>query len=203
MRELEFLPAWYPRLRRQKRWVAMQAWMLLLLAGGLGTWSMLAGQNIHAAEKTAQMLGSELTQSRQQLRKLDDLLALQKQWQRQYQMLQTLGSHVETARLFSRLQTLMPPEMALLEASVNTTRLGQEHLHRRAGQNEDQPPQRRMDVRLLGVAPTDVDVANFLARLSDVPFVQEVAMMYARDRGDSGHLMRQFEVTFSIRLDDQ
>jgi hypothetical protein len=181
----------------------MQVWVIILLAIGLGTWSLLAAQNIHTARQTAGMLGTELDQSRQQLRKLDDLLVLQKQWQRQYQMLQTLGPHVETARLFSRLQTLMPPEMALLEASIDIPRTGPERANRRVARTGDQAPQRRMNVRLLGVAPTDVDVANFLARLSDVPYVQEVAMAYARDRGESGHMMRQFEVTFSIRLDDQ
>jgi hypothetical protein len=147
------------------------------------------------------MLGSELTQSRQQLQKLDDLLALQKRWQGQYQMLQALGPHVETARLLSRLQTLMPPEMALLETSIDTTETGGVRAGHPLARSEEAAPKRRMNVRLLGVAPTDVDVANFLARLSDVRYVRDVAMTYARDRTESGHLMRQFEVTFSVPLD--
>jgi hypothetical protein len=161
----------------------------------------LNARTINAADQTAGLLGSELAQSRQQLQKLDDLLALQKRWQGQYQMLQTLGPHVETARLLSRLQTLMPPEMALLEAGIDTSGVAAPRPSRRLARSDESAPRPRMNIRLLGVAPTDVDVANFLARLSDVRYVRDVAMTYARDRTESGHLMRQFEVTFSIQLD--
>lgn len=204
MRDMEFLPKWYPRLQKRKRWVVLQTWMMVLLAVGLGLWSLLAGRNIRQAQGTVQMLDSQLDESRQQLNKLDDLLALQKQWQRQYQMLQALSPHVEASRLLAKLQQLMPPEMSLLEANIDVSDPANDRPDMQFGRRNDRAAQvrsRKVNVRLLGVAPTDVDIANFLAKLSEVPYFEEVSMAYARDRSDNGHTMRQFEVTFSIRID--
>jgi hypothetical protein len=57
-----------------------------------------------------------------------------------------------------------------------------------------------MKVKMIGVAPTDVDVMNFLTRLGDVPFFEQVYMTYAKDRPENGHVMREFEVTFCLNL---
>jgi hypothetical protein len=45
-----------------------------------------------------------------------------------------------------------------------------------------------------------VDLANFLAGLSNNPYFEQIAMTYARDRSDSGHTMREFEVTYVVDL---
>jgi hypothetical protein len=54
-----------------------------------------------------------------------------------------------------------------------------------------------------GVVPTDVDFASFLAKLSTVPYFENVAMIYAKDRSESGHVMREFEVTFTVSLNQE
>ena len=55
-------------------------------------------------------------------------------------------------------------------------------------------------MRLVGVAPSDVDLANFLTGLTGVPFFDNVAMTYSKDKAQEGHLLREFEVTFSLNL---
>ena len=57
-----------------------------------------------------------------------------------------------------------------------------------------------MKVKIQGVTPTDVDLANFLGALSSVSYFENIAMTYARDKGENGHIMREFEVTFSMNL---
>jgi hypothetical protein len=60
--------------------------------------------------------------------------------------------------------------------------------------------ERKLRVKLVGVAPSDVEVANFLAGLSSRSYFDQVAMTYARDRSSEGRLMREFEVAFLINL---
>jgi hypothetical protein len=62
------------------------------------------------------------------------------------------------------------------------------------------PVDRRMNVRLRGVAPTDVDLAEFLKRLNEVPYFENVAGFNAKDRSENGHMMREYEITFAINL---
>ena len=57
-----------------------------------------------------------------------------------------------------------------------------------------------MKIKLKGVTPTDVDLANFLGQLSSVPYFENILMTYAKDRTDTGHTMREFEVTFTMNL---
>ncbi len=59
---------------------------------------------------------------------------------------------------------------------------------------------RNLRVRLQGVAPTDVELATFLTELNKVPFLEHVAPTYARDRREAGHVLREFELTFTINL---
>ena len=49
MRELEFLPDWYPRLRKRKSMVGVQGYATVILVTGLCTWGWLSGRNIQAA----------------------------------------------------------------------------------------------------------------------------------------------------------
>ena len=53
MREVEFLPEWYPAVRRRKRMVAMQAWATLILICVLGLWTVMSQQRVAARERVA------------------------------------------------------------------------------------------------------------------------------------------------------
>ena len=201
MPELEFLPNWYPQLRRRKRWLVLQAWGSLLLIAGLGAWTMIASRSVHAQEGRLATLVIALSRTEAQLHQLDELLTLEKQQRQQVLVLDKLGAHVEGARLLARLEETMPNEMALLSLSFQISEQPRPLAALAAGAPRSGPAlERRLGVTLKGVAPTDVDVANFLARLSAIPFFEQVAMTYAKDRSDNGHLMREFELTFNIAL---
>lgn len=205
MREPEFLPDWYPKLRRRRRMVLLQMNMTLVIAAGLAAGFFLLQRNVRMADAALQQLGGQMSQTQSDLAKLNELLELQKQWGKQAQIASKLGIHVGAARLLATLDTLMPPQMSMLDISLQT----EEQLSpaaqvsalaaARAAQS-DQPIDRRLRVKLLGVAPTDEDVANFLARLSTVSFFEQVSMSYSRDRVERGHTMREFEVTFTLTL---
>jgi hypothetical protein len=210
MRELEFLPGWYPQLRRRRSLVKIQGWVLVAMIVGLSLWAILVGRAVRKDEAKLVQLDAALSESRAELEQLDELLALEKQLGKQEQIMAKVGSHVEAARLLATLDEVMPPEMALVDLSFDTedrvvqpaTPTGSRFT--RAAANAAPPViDRRLKVRLVAVAPTDVDLANFLARLTGKPFFEAVAMTYARDRSEQGHLMREFEVLFSMDLNEQ
>jgi len=61
-------------------------------------------------------------------------------------------------------------------------------------------PESRLRLRLHGVAPTDVDLGEFLAKLQGKPFFKQIELTYIHDRLDSGHVMREFEIAFVMEL---
>jgi Tfp pilus assembly protein PilN len=205
MRELEFLPEWYPQSRRRKRIVLLQGYMTLLLAAGLGVWQLLAQRNTQTAAAALVGIDSQISQTHQEMHQLEEQVALKGQLLVQQQIVQKLGLPVEMSRLLYALDQQLPRQMSLTNLTFDT----QEQLKVAStlaaarfavqGDNID----RRLHVRLDGVAPTDDDVANFLTGLARVPFFDDVAMSYSRDHAENGHVMREFEVTFSVNLNEQ
>lgn len=207
MREVEFLPPWYPHLRRRRMHFALQVWVTVLGLIALGAVALDSQRQLRAAEVELEDVEEEITQTTSDLQKLDELLMLQRQWRQQDQVISKLGLYVEMTRMFTTLEQIMPPTMSLVLLSCETEEqplvpAGPPAVGRAAQQQEqDAPVSRRLRVRLQGVAPSDVDLGNFLAKLTSLSFFERVALTYTRDRVAEGHLMREFELTFSLNLD--
>src|SRR5688572_5965618 len=158
MRELEFLPAWYPQLQRRRRLVFTQAWLMVVLAFSLALWVYLADRNERGAEETLSYLQGQLTQAEAQLVQMSRQEVLRKQWLKQFETLNRLGTHVEAARLVAKLATVLPDNVSLLALTMDTdeTPVPMTNVERAAMPSATAPPvNRRLKVRLQGVAPTD------------------------------------------------
>jgi Tfp pilus assembly protein PilN len=203
MRELEFLPDWYPQLRQRKRLVWLQTWMTLVIILGLSLWFGLARRNVLAAEQTLSSLGVQMDQTRNEQQQLNELLKLRKELQQREQIVAKLGFPVEMSRLLRTLDEVMPREMSIIEIHCNTEESVIAPTGAEAAQAvppSQRPIDRRLKIRLVGVAPNDVDLANFLAGLTAHDFIENIALLRADGRAEGGHLMREFEVTFLISL---
>jgi hypothetical protein len=203
MRELEFLPAWYPQLRGRRRMVMLVAWLGMMVIGSLAAWSAVLQREMHVEQTQVQSGQRRLVASHQQIRELEKLQEMQRQWRQQAEILNQLGVHIEAARVMNAIEAVMPREVALVSLAMATesqARSAPNLAAARSAQAGGANVDRRMQVRMVGVAPTDVDVANFLAKLGALPFLEGVSLNYAKERPENGHLMREFEVTFSLDL---
>ena len=201
MREVEFLPEWYPKVRQRRRMVALQAWVTLILVSGLGLWMLLVQRNVHAREHTLAGLKNDLVQSETELHRLEELLELQKQLGQQDQIFVKIGRPVETTKVLGALSEMMPRDMALLGLTIETQetpRVTGKLASRAAAEKKETDSALRF--RLHGVAPTDVDLAEFIAKLTAKPFFSQVELNYSHERQESGRVMREFEIAFAMDL---
>ena len=203
MPELEFLPSWYPQARRRRRLLLIQAWGALLVLVAVGAWTALARHHVVHAAKSLVVVDRQLAQSELELVQLQEQLRLKGQLELQRQIVSRLGLPLETSRLLHTLDELMPKEMSLVELNIDTDEhvarpaMAVRQVQQSAGAIE---MDRRLNVRLVGVAPSDLDLANFLASLTGVPFFDNVTTTYSKDKTQAGHVLREFEVTFSLNL---
>jgi Tfp pilus assembly protein PilN len=200
VRELEFLPEWYPKVRLRRRRVALQGWLTLLLLAALGSWMLFVQRNVRAEQRELSGLSSEFTQSEAEVERLDELLKLQRQLGQQDEIFLKIGRPIEATKLFTTLEELMPPAMALLDLDIDTEDAAQAPANTLASRAAKEKTQRKLRFRLHGVAPTDVEVGDFLARLSGRPLFSDLELSYSHERTDSGRVMREFEITFAIDL---
>lgn len=203
MRELEFLPDWYPRLQRRRRMVRLQIWMTLVLVVGLALWTGLVDRNRRAATAALTSIRGQLQQSDAQVKEVDRLSSLRQQYRQQEQLLARFGTNVEGTRLIHKIAEVMPPSVALtsLNFDVEETQAALSAVARAALKNaNDAPMEKRLKVKVQGVAPTDADLAAYITELNKVSYFERVSLSYARDKCDGGYTMREFEMTFSINL---
>lgn len=198
MREMEFLPAWYPRLRRHKRMVMLQLWSTLLVAAGLGLWMVRAHQNVVARQRERGAVTAQLAQSRAELKELNLQMREKQKLESEQRIVAKIGIHVEASRLLAKLDQIMPREMTLTEANFDTVE--QARSTNDPNGNHSTDVSRKLMVKLSGVTPSDADWASVLAKLSSVPYFQDVRLVEAHDKIDDGHLMRQFDVSFVVDL---
>jgi len=203
MREINFLPPWYTQFLRRRRTVFFQTWVTIGVAMGLGLWMFLAERNQRNAENVLDTLTGQVQQTSTQLQQMERLEMLRRQLRQQAEVLTRLGIHVETARLVTKLADATPPSLSFLSLNIDTDEIPvQLSAAERAGLKEgSRPPvDRRLRVRMQGVAPTDLELATFLTDLHQTSFFERPALTYVKERRESGHVLREFEVTFTINL---
>ena len=189
--EVEFLPPWYPRLRRLRRRLAVQALLSAAVVAGLALRFAHTRQRIGREEASL----AELVRQRERHRQEDAVLA-------------KLGRHVEPSRLMAAIDAAAPPGVALAELNIESDP-GPLDFFSPAYLAALRPPPgeggRRVRVHLRATAPSAVEAANFVAALSKQPSFRDVTMTDARGRfaddGTSGASeVSEFRVAFWLDL---
>jgi hypothetical protein len=199
VRELEFLPQWYPTLRRRRRHVAIQAWLSGAVVVALITWTLLSQRNVRAATAGLTGLQNQLGLANEKVKQLDELQALKRQMSQQAKVVSQLGPHVPVARMLDVLDDMMPKDMAILDLTVET----EETAHPLTGAPSDAPVQlavvRRLKIDIHGAAPSDVELGFFMDRVAAIPRVSE-PLLTSKERVENGRQMCDFQVSFYMDL---
>jgi hypothetical protein len=201
MRELEFLPAWYPALRRKRRVLFLETWLAVVIFTGMGLWAILSARNVSGKETILNQRLGQLSQSNFELRKLGELESLKQQMSDQAKLVSRLGLNLPMGRLVGVMEQVMPSEMAWLDltADLQQTMRAGSALATAAG--AEPTVDRELSIQLHGVAPSDVELGNFMIKLATIPHFTSSSMSNA-DLRQNGHLMREFRISFSINLND-
>jgi Tfp pilus assembly protein PilN len=207
VREPDFIPRWYPRLRARRHMLIVEIWCIALLGGALYLWAWQSRMHIQQQRSDVAALDSKLGSTSIQLEKLKAMLDQQRKLKEQAQVVDRLGPYVPAARLIDVLNEAMPPSMALLDLQQETqetplTKAPGDAAATASPASGSAGPgvDRKVKLTVTAVAPSDADLANFMTKLSAEPNLADVSMAYARDRTENGHAMREFAVTFDIDL---
>jgi len=209
LREVDFLPTWYPAFRRRRTLLAVQVWLTIALvvaaAGGL-FWQR---QRLGVARATLHDDEARLAQVRREVRQLDELEGLQRELLQKRRLVARLGVPVDLTRVVAELAECMGPAVSLSDLTAKTNETGKSMAElaaeRRGGRGGAAGAaggiSRTLRVSLKGVAPTESDVTAFYARLADRRFFDDVRLEHSAERRDQAHVMREFDLSFAIPLD--
>lgn len=205
MREIEFLPGWYPAIQRRYRWVIVQAWTTLVILLSLTAYAVVERVKLHIAGRTTEQTEAQIRVSQEQLAKLTEKMKYEQELRQKDQILAQLGLGVDSTRLLKAMEDAMTPEMALTNFSLETqelpravplTLISSHHAWDQSGELD-----RRLKVTVDGVAPSDVEIVSFMANLQRFGCFENIVFPYFRPgHSRDGHVLREFEVTFEVNL---
>ena len=200
MREIEFVPAWYVAHSRQKRLVRLHVYVVFTTLLALATWGLVLSQATDAARDALAAARLRLDASAGRVKERQTQQQLRDQLQSQERVDRSLGLNIESSRLIALIDQSMPQQVALTELSVATEERQRTLAQFAAARTVTKSADRRLQVSIKGVAPTNLDVASLYERLERRPFCEDLRLNYSRPRVDHGHVMQEFLVEFAVNL---
>lgn len=208
MNSIDFLPDRIKAQRARRRRLTRQGYLLAFAVGATALWACLGQRRVSRAQ-------AELTQLRAQSANLTSQLTLKGQLERQLGALlimerisKTLGSRVNVLDVTNELERLLPARMFLSQLTLETVNqevssAGESHRNpsaRPAGapRRTNDKTVKRVRLRITGLAPTDVAVANFIGQLSASPLFEDVNMGYTKDTVFHKRRAREFQASFHV-----
>ena len=205
MKEADFLPEWLRQQRARRRRLIRQGHLLAICVGCMAlltcvrqAWvsdARAALVGIHERAKAQKRLIAKIPPLERQMA---DLL-IKKQIDGQ------LGSRTDCTAMLAELCHLMPRNMSLVSLELKPVEIRLEPdrprkwtARRPVGEGPKRPAEwlvRRVRVVLTGLAPTDVDVANFIGQLSASPLFENVNMGYVKTVRFRGRSARDFQAS--------
>jgi len=203
VREIEGLPSWYLTVRRRKLAVTVQAWATVVLAMVLLIWTGVARFRVLNARNELAALRRDMNKTQLELTRLDSMTQIKRRWSEQGEVLSKIGVSVESTRLLGLIAQSTPESISLIGMSLQTEEkidATKTLINARATRDKEPAMDRKLRVRLQGVAPSNAEVADMMTRLAANNFLEDVSMGYTKDSDQSGRLVREFEVTFALDL---
>jgi hypothetical protein len=202
MRELDFLPDWYPAVRRQRSMLRWQVYAsAAVVIAGVAALTVSYHQ-VEASQLALVQAKDRAEQAVKEVHQLDEMLSLQNQLETKRQIISELGLPVELSRVISEFSQSLPREVSFTDIDIKTTEHSVESNADRSKPDGKKRVSRRLEMALKGVAPTESEVTAFWSRLIQRPFFTEVRLANSVERTSGEHRWRYFEITLAIPLDD-
>jgi Tfp pilus assembly protein PilN len=165
-------------------------------------------------------VNEQYDQAAVQIETLNELEQQKNQMLSKARLAAALVERVPRSILLAELINRMPPRLGLLEFELKsqkvkaprrapqrqgaTGRIGPTRARTReeaAELREDkqvEAPQYQVSLKLVGVAPTDVEVSQYITELNNYPLLKDVNLEYSEERKLDGDKMRQFEIQMTL-----
>jgi Tfp pilus assembly protein PilN len=195
MRPVEFLPERIRFQRARRRRLTRQGCLLGACILAMAALTAIRQGRIASAKADLVTLESRLVNTQGQLAMIAPLEQQMADLLIKKRIDEELGSRTDCTAVLAELCHLMPANLSLVALELKTVDVGEGAAHAGAaapaGPGSDNP--RRVRLVITGMAPSDVDVANFIGQMSASPLFDEVNMGYVKTVPYRGRSGREFQ----------
>jgi hypothetical protein len=153
---------------------------------------------------------AEFENMRRQFEQIESLNAEKQRMKKMANVTATLKDNVLKSMVFAELINAMPATLRLTELDLQTkaaknpqpqarTSVQREKLRQAAtGQDEVQIVPTVVELDLHGVAPTDVEISEYIGALNLHPMFDDVNLSYVEEEKDKENVMRKFKIELAL-----
>lgn len=217
---MSFLPDDYVNRRLEQRTnLICLSLFAVVLVGILGAWVLLSQQRRDVLREQRR-INAEYTEAAKSINQLNELHNHKVQLLRKAQITATLIEPIPRSNLLADLVNRMPSTLSLTGLEMTSKQIRQNRatqikkkaaLAKAKANNNGKPvpaanqpppvPQYRVTVQILGLAPTDIQVAQYIAALARSPLLRTVHLAFSESVFVEGSPMRKFKVVMTLDSD--
>ncbi|UCD75228.1 MAG: PilN domain-containing protein [Phycisphaerales bacterium] len=219
MDNTSFLPEDYLAQKAERRTNIISLLLFGVVMIGVFGAFLVTNQQWSQVKAQQQTINMRYQTAAEQIEDLIDLQEQKKAMLNRAELSAALVERVPRSILLAELINRMPPRLSLLEFELKSEKIktltspvvkagqiGNLKDANRAPTKEEaaeqvkkiEPPRYRVDLTLVGVAPSDLEVSRYMAVLNTYELVRNVRLDYSEDREIDGRLMRQFSIAMSL-----
>jgi Tfp pilus assembly protein PilN len=204
MEKIDFLPERVRTQRARNASLIRQGCLLAVCVLALTVLAYARQQRISAAKAELVSLKDQGANVQRQLAFRSDLERQQADLMIKKRIDEQLGSRVNTLEVLAEMERLLPESIVLTSMNLEAVELripmkpAEEKSASSARSSDNRPKEKVVKrVRLIftGLAPSDVDLANFIAQLSAGRLFEDINMGYAKNVDFRGRSAREFQAS--------
>jgi len=179
--EVDFLPPWYPQLRRRRAATIAQAWATGALVLVLACWGASMRQSLGRSRHELALLQTRCAALTHRDEVQRRLVSLQSMYRAEQARLNALGPHVPMGQVLGVLQDLLPERLCLKQLKIDAS-----------------SPNLRLCIK--GVGSGNDQVAEFVTGIEESGCFSNVTLDSVEDAAPASKLSREFQVTLDVTL---
>ena len=184
--QLSFLPDDYLDLKNQRRTNLLWAMLFIIVAVGIGLAYYYAANRVREEEERNAQVGQQFTDAAATMAQFNQLQQTQKLLDQKAKLSGSLVENVLRTEILAELTNLLPESVSLSDMAMDSKRILKNtgpltalDRARLAKMTQDgavlpDPISYEMTLKLKGLAPDDLKVAQYLKNLSDSPLFSDV-----------------------------
>lgn len=211
MTQINFLPPSYLGERRKQLRVMRESMLIVILAGLIIAWYLGTQARVRSLENLVAARQQEVDSVASQMTELGKIEQEREALMHQLQLERDLAQPINHSAVVATLAKLMPPTMALTDMSIQMPipkpPAAKKEESKNSKSSKAAPAEAKaaplMEVSVVGLAASDLEVADFLGGLTSNPLFSGVKLAYSRsvELKDKEVRGREFRVEMQIRLD--
>jgi Tfp pilus assembly protein PilN len=204
--ELSFLPDDYLARKASRRANALCAGLSVVVMGAIASAFWFTERSMHVVETRAASVDRQFTDAARSIDQVNKMKAQQRKIVRQAELAASLVEKVPRSNLLAEFTNALSPGTSLLDLSLEsrTKVIPSGSIERRkpapsaagapAGPPQPEPVKYDVYLKLTGIADSDVQVAQFMSKLTESRLVTDVRLMISDTFKQNDREMRRFQI---------